>query len=273
MRSFRALLCCWLVLFAPFEASESAASSISSGGFPVNLADTALTLPGATFKRVITGNVASGDVDLYTGATGKRTLIASMAVFNPTAGPISFNPEVKLSGTYYRLQNVSTNAPAGQSAQDNQAFFPFVLEAGDIISINTSALGLNVFLKMIEYPSSYRVYSPRLTSFAASTNTLYTVPANSSASILGGWSTVPSGTGYCNVTNQTGVTVTYAVHVVPSGNSPGSTNQADGQAMTTLHGNQYECFQTITAGDFIDITSTSATAGQFAWVTVAETTN
>lgn len=266
----RRILFIWLIFFSGFHGSESAASSIT-GGFSIDASGTTLNLPGATFKRVITGNVAAGDTDLYTGAAGKRTMILSGAVYNSTVGGITFNPEVKLSGTYYRLQSTATNAPATSSAQMNATFFPFVLEPGDIISINTSALGLNVYLKMIEYPSSYRVYSPRLTTFAASTNTLYTVPVNSSASILGQQYLLNQG--FCNVTNQTGANATYQIHVVPSGNSPGTVNQSDGLVILNAKGQAFECFQTMTAGDFIDVTSTVATAGQFAWVTVAETNN
>jgi hypothetical protein len=230
-----------------------------------------LNLPGATFKAVYNGNVGSGNIDLYTGATGKRTMVMSMSVYNTAVGAITCFPEVKIGGSYYRLQSISSTCNAGVSTPLNAAFFPIVLEPGDIIAISTSGVGLNVSLKLIEYPAALKVYSPRLTSFAASANTLYTVPANTSANILGVNGIFYGG--YCNVTNGTGSNATYQIHTVPSGGSPGAGNQTDGLVISNGRGQSFECYQTMTAGDFIDVTSTVTTAGQFAWITVAETSN
>lgn len=248
------------------------ASSISQPSTTISTANGDLSIPGAVYKASYSGNIASGNVDLYTGAVGKRTYVMSSSVFNPTGGGANVIIKVKLSGTYYRLGNVAIAAGAGVSQPLVSAYFPFVLEAGDIIAINTDTATLNVSLKMIEYPASYRLYTPRLTAFINGANTLYTVPANSSANVFG-ISTLQQG-GYVMYTNQTGGTISgLQLHSVPSGGTPGATNRTDGFNILDQHGAQWEFYQTMTAGDFIDITSTAATAGQFAWVTVAETTN
>lgn len=265
-----------LILFAPFHVDESAASSITQPPVVVTTGYGQLSIPGAVNRGVYNGNIATGDVDLFTAGAGKRVAVIAVDAFNPTAGSINVFGEVKISGTYYRIHNTVT--AVGIGAEALPAFIlPYVLEPGESISINSSALGLNISLKLVEFPSTISYYTPKLTTLAASTNTLYTVPAGKSASLQAtngsGLETLRQGN--CVISNSTGGSITFSANIVPTGGAVATTNQisATAQTLLNLRANLFNCNQTMTAGDFINVTSNSATAGSFAYVTVYETNN
>jgi hypothetical protein len=245
-----------------------------SGSVPISDPFGYMGLPGATFRSINGSAIALGQVDLYTAPAGKRAfLMGSIGTMNTTVGNITLLPEVKIGGNYYRLNTTATNTLAGFS---NVAGFGslFILEPGDGISVSTSALGLNVFLRVMEFPSTYAFYSPRLTTFVASTNTLYTVPTGKSSNIVGGVSGLSVFTqGDLFYSNQSGGAVTLTLNIVPSGGVVGAGNQASVTALSTANNavQDFKFQSTMTDGDFINLTSNSATAGQLAFVTVVET--
>lgn len=272
-RGFVAGKCAGIVcLLAAFQAAESTASSITQPNQIISDTYGSLSLPSATFRSVTGSNLATGNTDLYTAPAGKRAVVAAMTIGNGNGSTVF--AEAKISGTYFRLQGTATTSTA--AGINLTPLMPFVLDPGDTISVNCSACAGtgNLFLKVIEFPSAYAFHSPRLTTLAASANTLYTVPANSSAVLLALNLPVSIGplAGACGISNSSGGPINFSINLVPSGGSVAAGNLITGtQSVANNSGTAFACSSTMTAGDFISVTSASAAAGQFAWVTVVET--
>jgi hypothetical protein len=271
MKSRLLLPCALLLAFGCAGVLFPVRAGISNGS-PIITAYGDAIIPGATFRSTNKGNIASGDVDLYTAPAGKRAIVFGAAVFNPTAGAINIFIETKIAGTYYRLFGAAQSV--GINSTVNPSTVMIVLEPGDSYSINSAALGLNVFLKISEYPSSQSPFSAKLTALTNGASTLYTVPAGKSAIIFpvatfGGGVALPSGQVF--VGNNSGGSLNYFINVVPNGGSVAASNQVqNATAIGNVAFTALKCDSTMTAGDFITVTSTAATATQFAFVTIAE---
>lgn len=219
-------------------------------------------------------NINSGsNTIIYTCPAGKRAYPLSFVIRNPTGSTINYLTYLRTGGVDYQIYGTAVSTLAANTTQaisqlstNNFGFaLSYILEAGESIVFNGN--GLNVFITMFEYANNVPVFSSR--SFLGSTtNVIYTVPANKKARI-GVNSIVQNGIFYRN----NGGASTATCYAVPSGGSPGSTNQY-GTTTTSFAAPQYfnqaqGSQLVLNSGDFIQINLTAAISG-VAWANVWE---
>lgn len=232
--------------------------------------------PGSKALKVFGSNLPTGDNDLYTVPASKRAIIYGNVGYNPSAGTITWFPQVKISGTYYKIgasSNLSTGAGTGANFAVSSVV-PYILEVGEIFSINTTTTaGLNIWFRAIEFSDTYPLSSKKIVALANGDNTLYTC-ANAQGAIL---PVVVNSAGaqvaaQIYVMNSSGATRTYIAYLVPVAGSAGSTNQlipataVNNGVLSTL----LACNSHLDNGDFIVLNTNSGTAGQFAWINIFE---
>jgi hypothetical protein len=217
-------------------------------------------LPNVSYTTIIGSNLSTGDNDLYTVPSGKRLYVyQSVSLYNASAGNIAVINEYKRSGTYYLLSNTGTSIGSGNGSIFTMA--PIILEAADILSINTATNnGLNAFYTGQLFDSSSQLKTASVLSLSNGDNTIYTCPAGKSAIIVN--------SSYYN--NSGGAIVTY-LNFVPSGSSPGTGNRfATSFSVSDKNFRNFNLPYTLSAGDFVSINTASGNAGQQAWVNVIE---
>lgn len=233
------------------------------GGMPA-------ALQGLKYVPIVGSNLSIGDTDLYTVPTGRSALVVNQArLYNPSAGTITWFPELKVGGTYYRLlSGVTLTTGTGGTSGGASAI---VLGAGETLAADAATTaGLNLRMQAWEFDASdTRLATSRNLALASGDNTIYTVPAGESAVLL---SNSPTGmnAGVVNVVNATGGSLNYFVNVVPSGGTVGSTNQLyPATAAADKTSLQFQAVVTLAAGDFVSVNSSGVDAGrhQIAWVT------
>lgn len=229
------------------------------------------SLSGFKYVRISGGNLQIGDNDLYIVPEGKKCLIGigRGIAYNTSGGTVVIFGQMKISSTYYRMTS-NNSVTAGNT--NGLTFQSFVLNAGESYSVNADATGLNYFLSGIEFDDTETelktYYDLSLTS---GNQTLYTVPAGKNA--IGTYNLFNTNT-HVAVVNDSGGSINYYIHNVPSGDSADSTNQVgptSAAADNTIKTLNIE--SGLDSGDFIVVNSSSANAGQIAWVTVYERAN
>lgn len=215
---------------------------------------------GAAFTNT---SFASGNNDLYTVPAGRKFILTGAAVYNTSGGTITYYLEAKISGTYYRV--------GGNSGVGNNTFGTVsvsggnvLLEAGQIVAINaSSAGGTLVRITGMEFDAGIPWKTTFFTSFAAGDNTIYTCPAGKRALM----------TGTFLIGNASGASRTYSYNHVLSGGSVAFANQ-QGVAVSIGDGASSNLAATanqmFSAGDFMSINSSSATATQYCWINYYE---
>jgi hypothetical protein len=227
-------------------------------------------LTGVSFPRVQGVGLAVGNNDLYTVPTGKKAIVvASLRVYNSSAGNIDFYPELKVDGTYYKLSPTQTLPTV--TATNNMAVQNFILEAGEIFAVNVATNnGLNIVTPVVEFDSTAPIATAKILALANGDNTIYTVPASKNA--IGIYTGTPTGQ-VVSVSNNSGAARNYILYKVISGAASGVNYQLQA-ATATADGNigTFELRGGMTAGDFIVLNTNSGTTSQTAWTTYLETT-
>lgn len=226
------------------------------------------TLPGLTPIRISGNNLPTGDNDLYTVPTGKKTaFVLNGRSYQASGGNIVYYPEFKVSGTYYRLSSDTTVTTGNAGVVTIPSII--VLNAGEIFAINTATnSGLNCIFQAYEMDAGANLYTARNLALSNGNNTLYTVPAGKTANGAGFTANTNSNV---TVVNTTGGALNYIIYVVNSGGSVASTNQIS--ASTSVNNNTHNAFIVNTAldtGDFIVVNTSAGTAGQIAYFTYFE---
>lgn len=232
----------------------------------------AVTLTGPSYVGVnyATGyvNVNSGsNTIVYTCPSDKRAYPLSCMIRNPTGGAINCLFYLRTGGVDYLLTQtitINANTSLGENSANttnNQRCLSIILEPGESIVVNGN--GLNVFLAMFEYANSVPVFSSK-SFLGATSNTIYTVPANKKA-LCGVNSITQQPIGMKNV----GVTAN--AYAIPSGGSVnaiynlGTSTSSNFSIFAMPQGGQF----VLNSGDFILITL-SVASSSIAWVNVWE---
>lgn len=223
-------------------------------------------LTGVSYPRVWGSNLATGDNDLYTVPTGKKTIIHSggMRAYNPSAGSITYYSEIKVSGSYYRT-GAGVTLTTGVGENTSGLVQGILLNAGESFSVNTATTaGLNILYSAIEFDASNPVYGGRSLALASGDNTILTVSAGKT--VFFPFNLTAASHLQIGIFNASGASRNYVLYNVPSGGSAGTTNQifpttavADVTASSFTHGG------TMNAGDFLVLNSNDGTAGQVTW--------
>lgn len=239
------------------------------GGEPQFFGGMSASMSGLKYVPIVGANLATGDTDLYTVPAGRKALVERFArTYNPSVGNITTYRELKVSGTYYRLESNATLTTLTGGTPNFQS--DIVLNAGESLSVNAATTsGLNFRGGAWEFDASdTRLATSRILALVSGDNTLYTVPAGKTAWVI--FASTTGNNGQVVVSNATGGSLNYYINVVPSGGSAGSTNQlypATAIADQTIL--QFVGPSMLAAGDFISVNSSGPDAGshQIAWVT------
>ena len=252
-------------------ALSMSGNTLNATGQPGPVYPGNVPLTGCSYPQIIGSNLSTGNNDLYTVPSGKRLAIYGSNLYNTSIGNIVWYMTAKISGTYYRLV---TNSTASTGAVSAGGAVTFILEAGEILSVNTATNnGANVNVRAVLFDDSIPIYSSRLLALAVGDNTVYTVPSGKSAILINALMGIDQGNSNSFFyVNSSGGARTIYWHVVPTGQAVGSGYQMTASASvndatrSTLQGTV-----SLTDGDFVNINTDANTATQIAWVNVMET--
>ena len=220
-------------------------------------------LTSQTFPNAIAGNIASGNVDLYTCPAGKRAIVNQVTLTNTTGVTVTSYMQMKVSGTYYRL---ATNSVISTGTDVSLQSFSLVLEAGESLAINTNNAGLNVFPQIIEFDNTVKTKTVKILSVTSGDNTIYTVPSGKTAFLL---TAAPfrNGVGTIYYANTSGTTATFTFNIA-SGTSSSSSNRIRSSSTGAATVGSYSTGVMIPTGYSV-LVNTNQTGGH-AWVSVIE---
>ena len=251
-----------------------------SGGTPGTWKQIGGTFPGgapglknAKYVPIFGSNLGTGDHDLYTVPVGRQALVDRVQTLYNIAGSggsIVYFPEIKVSGTYYR---VGANVTAADGAAGSSSMTTaIVLGAGETFACNTATTaGLNVRGGVWEFDADdTRLFTARKLGLASGDNLLYTCPAGKTVAFIQGAEFVTSMSSSVQVCNNTGGSLNYYLNVVPSGGSVGPTNRlGPATAVADKANTAFNGAQPLSPGDFISVNASGPDAGghHIAWVT------
>ena len=96
-----------------------------------------------TYKRVISTLTSTGDNSVYTCPTATTTLVKSIKVFNDTGGAAQISMKVNAIEVEREASLASKATKSFVSGTD-------VLEASDVLKINTNVQPINVYVTFLE---------------------------------------------------------------------------------------------------------------------------
>jgi hypothetical protein len=170
-------------------------------------------LPNPVVKNLRGPDVGS-TADIYTVPAGRRLLFLNVIVFNTSGAAITFVGQIKIAGLYYSLATgASCNPGAGQIISGQ----PIILEAGETICLYQSAVGLNSFLRCIEFDATSGFKTGKKVDLALGDNTVYTVPAGKSTMLFNQSLTSLAAYSSTFQLNTSAATRTLSEHVTPAG--------------------------------------------------------
>jgi len=232
---------------------------------PINI-----PLTNAKFPSAYAISSASGNVDLYTVPAGRNALVLETMFTNPigNAGAVTTLAEFKdTAGTYHTFDFIANNVAAGAASHAN-SMAPFLLHAGEKFAVNNSASGMSVWAYVVEFDATVPIFDARLLSLSSGANTLFTVPAGKTVSLIG----FPAALNLVEAPtiwywNNSGGARTITVNIVPNAGSPANANAIfNAGSILNQQMSQVEFMATLNPGDFININTDAATATQTAWV-------
>lgn len=171
---------------------------------------------GKYVNATTTSLTAYTQQDVYTVPAGRRAVLIDMNMYNNTALSVSFNPYVKIAGSYYRLSNSTSTASSKSNAQPTT---PFIAEAGESFAIRSDTTSANTptYVNVIEYDASVPVFTKRAIDPTTATTTIYTVPSGVSSFVLpASGSFLTSGASSVGIFNNTSASVNEKVCILKS---------------------------------------------------------
>lgn len=221
-------------------------------------------------------NQAASQRLLYTAPANTKALVFGITLANPTAGAIGYLPQIVYAGpSTKRINNAASSVSANSATGLGMAY---VLEPGESASITPAGAGLSLFGSVLVLPATSGWKSPTLNTFVNGDNLIYQVPGGKIAYVLGiannGVPTINT-VGNLQYTNDSGGSSTVRVAFVPNGETlDWAIHALNGVGTATATGSQLRVDRIppiLSAGDRIYVASTTATAGQWAAMTVYET--
>jgi len=214
--------------------------------------------------------IATGTTNLYTAPAGKRVMICGATVANLSGvGNITYSFSVSVSGTSYQLRTAQTLTNGSQASNITGVY---ILEPGEIFQITTGTNnGLNVWCRIMTFPSSFPLYSPKIIAPSSGDNTIYTCPAGAKAIPIHGSQPYLASVGFIGFGNSSGGALNLTSYVVPSGGAVGTTNKSN---PATSVGNGVTSYLQInsilSAGDFIVGNLSGTGTASILWTSVYE---
>lgn len=280
MRRAALIFACGLVVaFAAFGQYDPPWGTSGNGpGGSGTLAPTTLVqgvpLTGTAFPSAHAGNLPAGDTVLYTAPAGKRALLLSIGGMNPTAGSITWFPEMRTVGG--ALWQIVGNSATGAGAVATTVFPGIILDPGESLFIHTSAAGMNVADGVVEFDATSAFRSVKLFGLATGNQVIYTPPAGKSAWVIGQGGTTYNGSSTIIIYNDSPGTGVVNLCFVPSGGpatcAANSVNELGTSTLTaSARGSvSFAGFLTLSGNDFLVINVANGSANQLLWMNVYE---
>lgn len=213
--------------------------------------------------------------DIYTVPAGKRAILFSYGISNAAGGAAStFQPTVKISGTYYKLFQLTASLGTGAGIGTNPTMI-YIAEAGEIFSlVQTTSTTFFVVATIIEFDNTAAIKTVKVTSPASGDNTLYTPSGSKTGMIVANGPIgflISANIGpvmYNNTVGTLAIVLNYlrgAAAASTSNRITGSVNVGAGTLNVLLAG-----LITISNGDTLSINVGGANATGLAWVNVME---
>lgn len=161
-------------------------------------------------------SLISGTTDIYTVPTGKKALLLGGQIRNTTGSSVQYYLQLKHLGNYYRL---GTNTSATANSTSSSSLY-FLFEAGESISIGTTATGLNAFYSVIEIDDDSLISRSTIFSGISGDNILLTSPTGKGAILLSTGEAIRSQSGTLSFLSGSGSSSTMQIHIVPPAGSP-----------------------------------------------------
>ena len=223
-----------------------------------------IPLDGMKYISANSGNVGSGDINLYTVPVGKHAFWAYSQYYNTRAsGNITATPKVLVGGTSRIIDTTSSASPGGAQIVSPR----YVGEAGESFILNVDNTGGNIYLSIVEFNTGGSFRSPKVYNFSSGYNLVYTVNPGSSAIVLNinyDFESTFNGAKYYNGTSATRVVRWVQAK---SGQAISSNFFVTQTSEVTTLSLQNSIFRTtLSGGDTIHIASDTNSVGQFAWI-------
>lgn len=229
--------------------------------------------PSLTYIGFQITNSIVGDIDVYTVPAGRKAFCSAARLWTPSTTNNTIYFEGKTNGTYYRISsNIAlTGSATGGGSSFGGSGSLYILEAGETLAFNVSALNADINGSIITFPNTYNLSTFRINTPVTGTNTIFTCPANTTALILNPFSATPQSP-FINWFNNSGGSRTVIVHLVKSGDVIGNWNELNNTGFTSSSSTVQNIAGAIgvvlSSGDFIDVTLDAGTATQFFYVTI-----
>lgn len=244
-------------------------AAFNSLGVPISMMPNAQAIP-FNFE-----NVASGTVDLYTVPAGKRAIIVQANIFNTTGGSITFTPKLKtVGGTYQIYQAAAAITTLALGAITTLIVF----EAGEKISITTTAQGLHVMGRIVIFDDTSPLKTVKNTALVAGDNLIYQVPLNKVAIQIGLSTSSTLNAGCLLYFNESGGARAAVPYTTQAGITVSSVNARSGAGSASVANNAL--FANLTTGSIaghmaaqqavVMTLDATGTGGGMAWVNVCE---
>jgi len=232
-----------------------------------------LPLQGVRPVQIRGAALPSGNNILGTVPSGKRWFLrgSSIRITNPSVNSIDYYGAIETTGGITRISAATTTAGATRQVVGPNLIGPtassLILNAGESFIVNTSESGLNIQAVVFEFNAAGAPFAGhRILSLGSGDNTLYTCPANTSAFFtVGAWIGTPAVWLY----NGTGGAITYAMYLVPDGETVGDATLLDSTSVSAGATGTRTLATTLRGGDRIIINASSA--GGVIWAVVNET--
>jgi len=223
------------------------------------------------FFENLTNITTTGNHTLHTVSSGNRAIISGVGICNQSGSSCDVNFLVTISGVDYPISPVTTIS----ANQNITLAIDYIFEAGEIFKINLSTnVTMNVMPCIVEYLDKYPLKAPKLTTFTGSgtQDVLYTCQANTKVVLCESFFPFNPTGGSMAICNIGAGACSYNLWGVANGDTPVSTNQTiinygltDGFSTRNVF-----AFNMDTAGDTLQISSSSSSTPQIAWQVLLE---
>lgn len=227
-------------------------------------------LNGCKYIPINFSNLASGNNDLYTVPSGKKAICYQGIVYNANGSSRTIYPQIKISSTYYQTDSSITLSTISTTSIQ---FLPYVFLSGEIIAINTTGVGVNLWLTVFEFSDSVPITRNLIANLSSGDNTIYTCPTGK-MSYPFNLTEFVFDSGFGDLTNMfyrngTGGSITFSRYFVKSGDTPNANNLL----VTNTSGASFTfqgAINNFSPGDAYIVNTNSASTPQIAWVNLIE---
>lgn len=230
-----------------------------------------ICLVTAKYPRANFNNGASGNNDTYTVPAGRRAIVLTSTFRSQSASSATLIQNWKISGTYYPV-NFSTQTVAAGTVVNDTVDGGFIMEAGEILSFNSSQSTMNIFAQVVEFSNQSNLRTVKTIGATNGDQTVYTCPAGKHAILMTGNGQALGSPNFASfISNSSGGSITSNIYCVPNGGSKGAANLIQASIVTTTGScTRIKFGGILNPGDFMVWNCNTASANALCAFTVLE---